>query len=63
MACLMRVLAKPEMANAIKFNEFEMLMENFLQQPPNESADGEKPQNGPSTEAKPKKSNKKKKQI
>ena len=28
-ACLMRVLAKPELGNAIILNEFALIMENF----------------------------------
>ena len=28
-ACLMRVLAKPELGNAIIMNEFALIMENF----------------------------------
>ena len=28
-ACLMRVLAKPELGNAIIVNEFSLIMENF----------------------------------
>lgn len=28
-ACLLRVLAKPELDNAIILNEFTMIMENF----------------------------------
>jgi hypothetical protein len=32
-ACLMRVLGKPELSNAIRLNELEILMSNFAPQP------------------------------
>ena len=32
-ACIMRVIGKPELSNAIKLQELKVLMENFTQQP------------------------------
>ena len=36
MACVIRVLGKPELNNAIRLNELEIVMSSFLQQPEEE---------------------------
>lgn len=39
-ACLMRVLGKPELSNAIRLNELDQLMANFGNSPPLENGEG-----------------------
>lgn len=66
-ACLMRVLGKPELSNAIRLNELDQLMANFGNSPPLENGEGnqELVYEQPQQEAKQKegRKNKKKKQI
>ena len=46
-ACLMRVLGKPELSNAIRLNELEILMQNFVPQQQEVATE----QNGPNKSA------------
>lgn len=66
-ACLMRVLGKPELSNAIRLNELDQLMANFGTSPQLDNGEGnqELAYEQPQQEAKQKdgRKNKKKKQI
>lgn len=59
----MRVLGKPELSNAIRLNELEILMSNFTQVTPQqkESMDGDRPLTKQSREEKAEKKSKKRK--
>ena len=61
-ACIMRVIGKPELSNAIKLQELMVLMENFIQPhemqvPPRQAQQSQEQQDGAED---PKKSNSKK---
>ena len=49
-ACIMRVIGKPELSNAIKLQELKVLMDNFVQapvmQPPAEAQRQQRPDAG-----------------
>ena len=62
-ACLMRVLGKPELSNAIRLNELEILMSNFTQAPNRRDADPNRPSTKQSREDRAEKKSKKRKQI
>jgi len=60
--CLMKVLGKPELSNAIRLNELEILMSNFTM-PAQQAAAEDRPATKQSREEKAEKKNKKRKQI
>jgi hypothetical protein len=62
-ACLMRVLGKPELSNAIRLNELEILMSNFTQAPEKKAFEAKRPSTKQSREDKSEKKSKKKRQI
>jgi len=61
--CLMKVLGKPELSNAIRLNELEILMSNFTMPAQQAAEEKDRPATKQSREEKAEKKNKKRKQI